>query len=61
MNQKIRSYILYGIGIASCIAGVAYLTWEYVQYISQPGKLACLVLLMGIFGFLGRYFEERGW
>ncbi len=61
MNQKLRSYVLYGIGIASCIAGVTYLAWEYVKYISEPGKLGCLVLLAGVFGFLGRYFEEIGW
>jgi hypothetical protein len=61
MNQKLRSYVLYGIGIASCIAGVTYLAWEYVKYISEPGKLACLVLLTGVFGLLGRYFEEIGW
>ena len=61
MDQRIRSYILYGIGIASCIAGVSYLAAEYVKYLSEPGKLACLVLLVGVFGLLGRYFEEIGW
>ena len=61
MELRIRTGILYGIGIASCIAGVAYLAQEYVEYLSQPGGLGCLVLVVGIFAFLGRYFEEIGW
>jgi hypothetical protein len=61
MNSRIRTYILYGIGIVSCIAGVAYLAAEYVKYLSEPGKLGCLVLVVGIFAFLGRYFEKIGW
>jgi hypothetical protein len=61
MNARIRTYILYGIGIVSCIAGVAYLAAEYVKYLSEPGKLGCLVLVVGIFALLGRHFEEIGW
>lgn len=61
MNARIRTYILYGIGIVSCIAGVAYLAAEYVKYLSEPGKLGCLVLVVGIFALLGRYFEQIGW
>ena len=61
MELRIRTYILYGIGVASCIAGVVYLTAEYVNYLSEPGKLGCLALAVGIFAFLGRYFEEIGW
>jgi hypothetical protein len=61
MNARIRTYILYGIGIVSCIAGVAYLAAGYVKYLSEPGKLGCLVLVIGIFAFLGRYFEKIGW
>ena len=61
MEQRTRAYILYGIGIASCIAGVSYLAGEYVKYLSEPGKLGCLVLMVAVFGFLGRYFEEIGW
>ena len=61
MEQKIRSYILYGIGIALSIAGVAYLAGEYVKYLSEPGKLGCLILLVGMFALLGKYFEEIGW
>jgi len=61
MDIRIRTYILYGIGTVSCIAGVAYLASEYVKYLSEPGKLGCLVLAVGIFAFLGRYFEEIDW
>ena len=43
------------------IAGIAYLAAEYVKYLSEPGKLGCLLLVVGLFGFLGKYFEERGW
>ena len=61
MDTKIRTYILYVVGIVSCIAGVGYLAGEYVKYLSEPGSLGCLVLLVGVFGFLGKYFEEIGW
>jgi uncharacterized membrane protein YkgB len=56
-----RIYILYGFGIVLCIAGIGYLASEYVRYLSEPGRLACLILLVGTLGFLGKYFEERGW
>ena len=56
-----RTDILFGFGILLCIAGVAYLAAEYVKYLSEPGKLACLLLVVGMFGFLGKYFEEKGW
>lgn len=61
MEPRIRTYILFGIGIASCIAGVTYLASEYVKYLSEPGRLGCLLLVVGLFAFLGRYFEEIGW
>ncbi len=56
-----RVYILYGFGIVLSIAGVAYLAAQYVRYLSEPGKLACLVLAAGMFAFFGRYFQEIGW
>jgi hypothetical protein len=56
-----KIYILYGFGIVLCIAGIGYLASEYVRYISEPGRLACLILLVGTLGFLGKYLEERGW
>jgi len=56
-----RIYILYGFGIVLCISGIGYLASEYVRYISEPGKLVCLILTVGVFGFLGKYLEERGW
>jgi len=56
-----RAYILYGLGIVLCISGVAYLAAEYVKYLSEPGKLACLILLIGMFAFFGKYFKEIGW
>jgi len=55
------NYILYGFGILLCIAGVVYLAAEYVKYISEWGKLACLILTIGMFALLGKYFEEIGW
>jgi len=61
MNLRIRTYILYAIGIVSCIAGVAYLAIDYVKYLSEPGRLGCLVLAIGIFALFGKYFEEIGW
>jgi hypothetical protein len=56
-----KVYILYGFGIVLCIAGVAYLAAEYIKYLSEPGKLASLVLTVGMFASLGKYFEEIGW
>jgi len=56
-----RTYILYGFGIVLCISGVVYLAAEYVKYLSDWGKLGCLILLVGLFALLGKYFQERGW
>ena len=56
-----RTYVLYGFGIVLCIAGVSYLAAEYIRYLSEPGKLACLILTVGMFGFLGKFFQEIGW
>ena len=61
MEQKIRTCILYIVGIILSIAGIGYLAGEYIKYLSEPGKLACLILLIGIFACLGKYFEEIGW
>jgi hypothetical protein len=56
-----RTYILYGFGVLLCISGISYLAAEYVKYLSQPGKLACLMLIVAMLGFLGKYFDEIGW
>lgn len=60
MEQRIQINIFYIVGIVSAIAGAAYLAAEYVEYLSEPGKLSCLILLAGTFGSLGKYFEDRG-
>ena len=54
-------YILYGFGVLFCVAGVAYLAAEYVQNLSDLGKIGSLLLTVGLFGFLGKYFEALGW
>jgi hypothetical protein len=54
-------YVLYGFGILFCIAGVAYLAAEYVKYLSDFGKIGSLLLTVGFFAFLGKYFEGLGW
>ena len=56
-----RTYVLYGFGIILCISGIAYLATEYVRFLSEVGKLGCLLLTVGMFAFLGKYFQERGW
>lgn len=56
-----RVYVLYGFGILLCISGVSYLAAEYIKYLSELGKLACLALTTAMFALLGRYFDERGW
>ena len=54
-------YVLYGFGILLCLAGVGYLAAEYVKYLSEVGKLVSLLLTIGMFSFLGKYFEGLGW
>lgn len=54
-------YVLYGFGILFCIAGIGYLAVEYVKYLSDIGKIASLLLTIGLFTFLGKYFEGLGW
>jgi len=56
-----RTYVLYGFGVALCLAGVGYLAAEYIRYLSEPGKLACLALMVAMFGLVGKYFQEKGW
>jgi len=54
-------YILYGFGVLFCVAGVAYLAAEFVQNLSDLGKIGSLLLTVGLFAFLGKYFEALGW
>jgi hypothetical protein len=54
-------YVLYGFGLVFCIAGVGYLAVEYVRYLSDIGRIGALLLTVGLFGFLGKYFERLGW
>jgi hypothetical protein len=54
-------YVLYGFGIIFCIAGISYLAAEYVTFLSDFGRIAALLLTVGLFGFLGKYFERLGW
>ncbi len=54
-------FVLYGFGILFCIAGVGYLAAEYVSYLSDIGKMGALLLTVGLFAFLGKYFEGLGW
>ena len=56
-----RTYILFGFGIVCSIAGTAYLAAEYVRFLSELEKLFALLLVVGVFGFLGKFFEMRGW
>jgi hypothetical protein len=53
--------ILFGFGILFCLAGVGYLAVEYVKYLSDIGRVASLLLTVGLFAFLGKYFEKLGW
>ena len=54
-------YVLFGFGILFCVAGIGYLAAEYVKYLSEVGKLVSLLLTVGMFAFLGKYFEGLGW
>ncbi len=55
------TYVLYGFGILFSVAGIAFLAAEYVKYMSEIGKLVSLLLTVGIFAFLTKYFQEIGW
>lgn len=55
------TYVLYGFGILLCVAGIGYLAAEYVKYMSEIWQLVALLLTVGMFGFLGKYFQELGW
>ncbi len=55
------NFILFGFGILLCLAGIGYLAAEYVRFLSEAGKLVSLLLTVGMFGFLGKYFEGLGW
>ena len=54
-------FILFSFGFVFCLAGVGYLAAEYVKYLSEAGKLGSLLLTIGMFTFLGKYFESLGW
>jgi len=55
------NYILYGFGILLCLSGVGYLAAQYVRYLSEVGRLFSLLLTIGMFAFMGKYFESLGW
>ena len=55
------TYVLYGFGILFSLAGIGFLAAEYVKYLSEIGKLISLLLIVGIFAFLTKYFEGIGW
>ncbi len=54
-------FILYGFGVLFCVAGIGYLAAEYVKYLSEVGKLISLLLTVGMFAFLTKYFKDIGW
>ena len=54
-------YVLFGFGILFSLSGVGYLAAQYLQYLSEAGKLVSLLLTVGMFAFLGKYFEGLGW
>jgi len=55
------NYILYGFGILLCLSGVGYLAIQYVKYLSELGRLISLLLTIGMFASLGKFFERVGW
>lgn len=56
-----KVYVLYGFGVLLCVSGVGYLAAEYISFLSQIGKLSCLILTTAMFVFLGKFLEEIGW
>jgi hypothetical protein len=60
LNLRLE-YVLFGFGILFSLAGVGYLAAEYVQNLSEAGKLVSLLLTVAMFAFLSKYFEGLGW
>ena len=60
MNLRLE-YVLFVFGILFCLAGVGYLAAEYVQNLSEAGKLVSLLLTVAMFSFMSKYFESIGW
>lgn len=56
-----KVYVLYGFGVLLCISGIGYLAAEYVRFLSEIGKLFCLILTTAMFVFLGKFLEKIGW
>lgn len=54
-------YVLYGFGILFSVAGIGYLAAEYVKYLSEAWRLVALLLTVGLFAFLTKYFQDIGW
>ena len=54
-------YVLVGFGILFCLGGLGYLAFQYVEYLSEAGKLVSLLLMVGMFALFGKYFQELGW
>lgn len=54
-------YVLYGFGVLFSIAGIGFLAAEYVNYLSEAGKLVSLLLTVAMFSFLTKYFDSIGW
>jgi len=54
-------YVLFGFGILFCLAGIGFLAAEYVKFMSEIGKLVSLLLTIGMFASLSKYFEGIGW
>ena len=57
----LRLWILYGFGVLLSLAGVIFLAAEYVRFLSDMGRLLALLLTVGMFAFLGKFFESLGW
>lgn len=56
-----KVYVLYGFGVLLCVSGVGYLAAEYIRFLSEAGKLCCLILTTAMFAFLGKFLEKIGW
>lgn len=56
-----KIYVLYGFGVLLCVSGVGYLAAEYIRFLSEIGKLSCLILTTAMFVFLGKFLEKIGW
>jgi hypothetical protein len=51
--------VLYTVGGLFAAAAIIYFAWEYLFLLPRVSKTLLLILLIGVFFFLGNHLKER--